>query len=141
VHDVRAALAMGLDPDGPRHDPVCAEALPQDGEVVDAVEQRHDDLRLARDALERRRQLRGLDGDDQRAGWRLQRGDGPDALGVLAEGGAVDGHAVAADRVGTGLGGDEGRRDARARELRPDQGADGARAEDGDHVLSSDTSH
>ena len=122
---------MGLDADRARDDAVGAEALAQQREVIDAVEQRHDDLRLhprsrssaaARcGALTATTSVPGGASSAVTAGTR----------GVLAEGRAGDGQAVAGDRPAPASG-YERRRDARARELGAEQGADGARAEDGE---------
>ncbi len=95
MHDDARLRPVGLDADRARDDGVGREALAQQRDVVEAVEQRQHELGLCRDPLERRAQPRGLGGDDQcvrrlrqalehaRAGHELPQGHAVDAQPVL----------------------------------------------------------
>ena len=101
-------------------------------DVLDAVEQRHDEPGVGAHALERRVERRRLDGDDEHVDRLLEHGHGERRRREPAEADALHAQPVAGDERRGLLARDDGHRRARARQRAREEPADAARPEDGD---------
>ena len=90
VHHHAGLGAIGLDADRPREHGIVTEALAQNGDVVEAVQQRQHQPGLRHDALQRRLQPGGLRGDDQHVHRLLQASNRARMGDELAEADAVN---------------------------------------------------
>ena len=113
-----------------RHGAV-AEALAQHGEVVEAVEQRDDELGLDLDPLQRRAERGRLGGDEQRVHGLVEAARDVRAGGEVAQAHAAHAQALARDRLRGLVARDHGDRHARARQRAAHEPADAAGTEDG----------
>ncbi len=85
LHDPPRRGAVGLDPDRSGGDALGAEALAQQRDVVEAVEQRHHQPNFGADPVERRDEARRLGGDEQHIGRLGQRGRRVGMRGEVAQ--------------------------------------------------------